>query len=181
MTGLTNRRAFDEALDAEFRRSVRNGTPLSLLLIDVDHFKAFNDAYGHPEGDDCLKAVAKVLTKVLNRPGDLAARYGGEEFDAILPDTDAEGAMTIAESIRAAVQGLAIPHIGGGTGIVTASIGGSAHTGEGTVGSVETLVQEADNALYAAKAAGRNRVVMSRGEARPAGGDPPADHRGDGI
>ena len=78
-------------------------------------------------------------------------------------------------------QGLAIPHIGGGTGIVTASIGVSAHTGDGTVGSVETLVQEADNALYAAKAAGRNRVVMGRGEARPAGGDPPADHRGDGI
>jgi diguanylate cyclase (GGDEF)-like protein/PAS domain S-box-containing protein len=181
LTGITNRRAFDEALDAEFRRSVRNGTPLSLLLIDVDHFKAFNDAYGHPEGDDCLKAVAKVLTNVLNRPGDLAARYGGEEFAAILPDTDAEGATTIAETIRAAVEGLAIPHIGGGTGIVTASIGGSGHTGEGSVTSVETLVQEADNALYAAKAAGRNRVVMSRGEEWPPGGDPLADHRGDGI
>jgi diguanylate cyclase (GGDEF)-like protein/PAS domain S-box-containing protein len=181
LTGITNRRAFDEALDAEFRRSVRTGMPLSLLLIDVDHFKAFNDTYGHPEGDDCLKAVAKVLTAALNRPGDLAARYGGEEFAAILPDTDAEGAMTIAESIRAAVRGLGIRHDGSQTMVVTASIGVSAFTADGAVGSVETLVQEADNALYAAKAAGRDRVVMGRGEARPAGGRPPADHQGDGI
>ena len=113
-----------------------------------------------------------MLTTALNRPGDLAARYGGEEFAAILPDTDAEGAMTIAESIRAAVRGLAIPHDGSRSMVVTASVGVSAFTGNGAVGSVETLVQEADNALYAAKAAGRDRVVMGRGEARPAGGRP---------
>jgi diguanylate cyclase (GGDEF)-like protein/PAS domain S-box-containing protein len=181
LTGITNRRAFDEALDAEFRRSVRKGTPLSLLLIDVDHFKAFNDTYGHPEGDDCLKTLAKVLTRVLNRPGDLAARYGGEEFASILPDTNAEGAMTIARSILAAVQDLAIPHVGSGTGIATVSIGVATFAGDSASGSVDALVQEADDALYAAKAAGRNRVVMGSGQALPAGEDPPADHRGDGI
>lgn len=181
LTGITNRRAFDESLDAEFRRSVRTGTPLSLLLIDVDHFKAFNDTYGHPEGDDCLKAVAKVLTDVLNRPGDVAARYGGEEFAAVLPDTEAKGAMTIAESILAEVRGLAIPHSGSRTAIVTVSIGVSTFAGDGASGSVDTLVQEADDALYAAKAAGRNRVVMGHGEPGPAGEDPPADHVGEGI
>ncbi len=161
LTGLTNRRAFDLALEAEFRRSVRNGTPLSLLLIDVDHFKAFNDTYGHPEGDDCLKGVAKVLRAALNRPGDLAARYGGEEFAVILPDTDAAGAIRIAESIRTAVHGLTVPPEGGRAAIVTASIGISCFCGGGAQGSVESLVQEADTALYAAKAAGRDRAVMA--------------------
>jgi diguanylate cyclase (GGDEF)-like protein/PAS domain S-box-containing protein len=179
LTGITNRRAFDEALEAEFRRSVRSATPLSLLLIDVDHFKAFNDTYGHPEGDDCLKAVAKVLTGVLNRPGDLAARYGGEEFAAILPETDARGAMAIAESIRMAVSRLGIGHAGSPARLVTASIGVSAFTGDGSPGSVAELVQDADDALYAAKAAGRDRVLLGRGEGKAAGGYPPADHRGD--
>lgn len=181
LTGLTNRRGFDEAIEAEFRRSVRNATPLSLLLIDVDHFKAFNDTYGHPEGDDCLKAVAKVLTAALNRPGDLAARYGGEEFAAILPDTDADGAMRIAESIRTAVRGLDIPHRGSWTATVTVSVGVSAFAGDNAAGSVERLVQEADTALYAAKAAGRDRTVMSSAAAETAGRDPPADHIADGI
>jgi diguanylate cyclase (GGDEF)-like protein/PAS domain S-box-containing protein len=160
LTGLANRRSFDEAIDAEYRRSLRNGTPLALLLIDVDHFKAFNDTYGHPEGDDCLKAVAGVLTAALNRPGDLATRYGGEEFAAILPDTDAEGARRIAESIRVAVRDLNIAHQGSPGSVVTVSVGVSAFPGGGAEGSVESLVQEADTALYAAKAAGRDRVVM---------------------
>lgn len=180
LTGLTNRRAFDLALETEFRRSVRTGAPLSLLLIDVDHFKAFNDAHGHPEGDDCLKRVATVLRTALNRPGDLAARYGGEEFAAILPDTDAAGALRIAESIRTAVQGLPIPP-DGGRAAVTVSVGISCFFGGGAEGSVEGLVREADDALYAAKAAGRNRVVLGPVEARPADGEPPADFRGDGL
>jgi diguanylate cyclase (GGDEF)-like protein len=169
------------ALETEFRRSVRTGAPLTLLLIDVDHFKAFNDAYGHPEGDDCLKGVAKVLRAALNRPGDLGARYGGEEFAAILPDTDAAGAIRIAESIRAQVHGLTVPHQGGRSAVVTVSVGISCYAGGGAAGSVESLVQEADDALYVAKAAGRDRVVLGPVEARPADGEPPADHRGGGI
>ena len=161
LTGLTNRRAFDMALEAEFRRSVRSGAPLSLLLIDVDNFKAFNDAFGHPEGDDCLKGLAKVLRAALNRPGDLAARYGGEEFAAILPDTDASGAMRIAELIRMEVHGLTVPHQGGCNAVVTVSVGIACFAGGGVEGSVESLLQRADDALYAAKAAGRDSVVAA--------------------
>jgi diguanylate cyclase (GGDEF)-like protein/PAS domain S-box-containing protein len=181
LTGLANRRAFDEAIDAEYRRSVRNGTPLALLLLDVDHFKAFNDTYGHPEGDDCLKAVAGVLTRMLNRPGDLAARYGGEEFAAILPDTDSEGAQRIAEAIRAAVHDLRMAHHGSPRSVLTVSAGVSAFAGGGAEGSVESLVQAADDALYAAKAGGRDRVVLGPVESRPAEGEPSAVNRGDGI
>jgi diguanylate cyclase (GGDEF)-like protein/PAS domain S-box-containing protein len=181
LTGLTNRRAFDETLDAEFRRSIRNGTPLSLLLIDVDHFKPFNDTYGHPEGDDCLKALAKVLTTVLNRPGDLGARYGGEEFAAILPDTTQEGAMMIAESIRRAMHDLAIPHEGSRNRIVTVSIGVSCFCGDGGSGTTESLVQAADDALYAAKAAGRDRVVMGGPGLPSPRAESQADQGGDGI
>jgi diguanylate cyclase (GGDEF)-like protein/PAS domain S-box-containing protein len=180
LTGLTNRRAFDEALDAELRRSARSGTPLGLLLIDVDHFKAFNDTYGHPEGDDCLKAVAKVLTETLNRPGDLPARYGGEEFAAILPDTDAKGAMAIAEAIRVAVRHRAIAQDGTPTGILTVSIGVSAYA-QGGAASMAELVQAADDALYAAKAAGRDRVVMGGVDKVKAGGDPPAGNAREGA
>ncbi|HET7716386.1 MAG TPA: diguanylate cyclase [Bauldia sp.] len=175
LTRLTNRRAFDEALENEYRRSVRNGTPLSLLLIDVDHFKAFNDTYGHPAGDDCLKAVAGVLTRTLNRPGDFAARYGGEEFAVILPDTDRGGAVAIAEAIRRSLRDLAIAHQRSPTGLLTLSVGVSTFGGGNSAGSVETLVAEADEALYAAKAAGRDRVVVGDAN-RPGtgGGQPPA-------
>ncbi len=174
LTGLTNRRAFDEAMENEFRRSQRNGTPLSLLLIDVDHFKPFNDTYGHPAGDDCLKAVARVLTETLNRPADFASRYGGEEFAAILPDTNAEGAVAIAEAIRMAVRGLGIEHDGSATGVVTASVGVSTCTGHASVDSVDGLVRDADAALYAAMAAGRDCVVVGGTGVKDAGGLRPA-------
>jgi len=183
LTGLTNRRAFDETIEVEFRRSQRNRTPLSLLLIDVDHFKPFNDTYGHPAGDDCLKAVAKVLTRTLNRPADFAARYGGEEFAAILPDTDVEGAVAIAEAIRMAVRGLGIDHDGSATGVVTASVGVSTCAGTSADESVDGLLRAADAALYAAKAAGRDCVVAD-GEGvrvRGASGPRPAGSYGDGV
>jgi diguanylate cyclase (GGDEF)-like protein len=162
LTGLTNRRAFDEALEREFGRSRRAAAPLSLLLVDVDHFKAFNDTYGHPAGDECLKTIATVLRDTLNRPADLIARYGGEEFAAILPDTDAGGAVAVAEAIRRGVRDLALPLASVDAGLVTASVGVSTWPGGDAPGSVDELVAEADEALYAAKAAGRDRVVASR-------------------
>jgi diguanylate cyclase (GGDEF)-like protein/PAS domain S-box-containing protein len=162
LTGLTNRRSFDETLATEFRRSERNRTPLSLLLIDVDHFKAFNDAYGHPAGDDCLKAFARVLRETLNRPADLVARYGGEEFAAILPDTNRDGAIAVAETIRQAVRGLGLVLDRSETGLLTASVGVATRSADAGPATAEELLREADEALYAAKAAGRDRVVAAR-------------------
>ena len=179
LTGLTNRRAFDEVLAAEFGRSERNGTPLALLLIDVDHFKDYNDSYGHPEGDDCLRAVANVLSRTLSRPGDLAARYGGEEFAAILPETGLEGAVAIAETIRTAVRALAIAHNRVPTSIVTVSVGVAASEPGNPMTTMEALVAEADGALYAAKAAGRDRVMLGRPDGTA--GETPAAPLGEGI
>jgi diguanylate cyclase (GGDEF)-like protein/PAS domain S-box-containing protein len=156
LTGLTNRRAFDEALETELQRSARAGTPLSVMFLDVDHFKAYNDAHGHPAGDGCLRAVAQVLGAAMKRPADLAARYGGEEFVAILPETEASGAAALAEAIRRGVRSLAIPNAGTSAGIVTVSIG-LASRAVGDTGA--DLIGRADNALYAAKAAGRDRVM----------------------
>ncbi len=161
LTELANRRAFDEVLEKEFLRSARTGAPLSLLLIDVDNFKAFNDAYGHPAGDECLRSIAGALVAALQRPGDLAARYGGEELAAILPETGADGALSLAEVIRSAVSDLAIPHAATASGIVTISLGVATRAGRGGDRAGE-LVERADEALYAAKAAGRNRVAASR-------------------
>jgi diguanylate cyclase (GGDEF)-like protein len=163
LTGLTNRRAFDETLQNELRRSVRTKSPLSLFLVDVDRFKAFNDAYGHPAGDDCLKSIAGLLRKTLRRPADTAARYGGEEFVAILPDTSLEGAFELAETLRGAVAGLNLEHIGSEKGIVTVSIGISTYDGDGGLASsAADLVKTADDALYEAKASGRDRVCHAK-------------------
>lgn len=161
LTGLANRRAFDEALDTEWRRTKRASGQLSLLLIDLDYFKGFNDHYGHQVGDDCLRAVASTIRTTVRRPGDLPARYGGEEMAVILPNTDMPGAVTIAETIRAAVEALRIPHAENGalklvtisTGVATAlsRVGGSIQMPAG-------LLQAADIALYKAKSNGRNRV-----------------------
>jgi diguanylate cyclase (GGDEF)-like protein len=159
LTGIGNRRRFDEFLVREWRRSRRARTPLALVLLDVDYFKAFNDHYGHAAGDDCLREVAATLAMLVRRPGDLCARYGGEEFAAILPHTDLAGARTLADRIREAVLALEIPHEGSAVSPhVTVSIGIAASDPAATE-EPEDLLREADRRLYEAKAAGRNRVV----------------------
>jgi len=170
LTGLANRRCFDEVLDAEWKRQRRDGQPLSLLLADIDHFKRYNDACGHQAGDRCLAAVAQAIRRAVKRPADLAARYGGEEFVVVLPGTPAEGARHVAERIRAGVEGLALPHPSSPVaGHVTLSLGvATLVPGEGAPGD---LTRRADEALYRAKELGRNRVVVHPAVAdAPAGG-----------
>lgn len=165
LTGIGNRRHLDERLEAEVRRAVRSGTTLALLMIDVDHFKRFNDAFGHPAGDACLCQVAMTMRRTMHRPGDVVARYGGEEFVVLLPDTDLAGAMHVAEAIRADVEGLGVVHPVDGSKVVTVSLGAAVLPRDGN-GSA--LVAAADRAMYAAKAAGRNRVCAAPMMARPA-------------
>lgn len=158
LTGLANRRHFDAVLGREARRAAREGTPLSLLLVDLDHFKGFNDSYGHVAGDECLKTVSRQLARSTKRPGDLAARYGGEELSIILPNTSMAGAMHVAQLLQALIQGLDIAHRASPYGCVTVSIGvASLHGEQGPRTPVE-LIEVADRALYRAKAAGRNRA-----------------------
>jgi diguanylate cyclase (GGDEF)-like protein/PAS domain S-box-containing protein len=159
LTGLANRRAFDQALETEIARHRRGKASLALLMIDVDHFKRYNDIYGHPAGDEVLKAIAAALRKALKRPADIAARYGGEEFIATMPDTDEAGAMFIAEGFRDRLHTLAITHSGSDSGIVTVSVGVAVFTSMDTTMTGIELVRRADEALYSAKRAGRNRVT----------------------
>ncbi|VVD72389.1 Phytochrome-like protein cph2 [Pandoraea aquatica] len=159
LTGLANRRTLDETYDREWRRSLREHAPLALLFIDIDHFKTFNDQYGHPAGDDTLVAVSHAIGRTIRRPGDFAGRYGGEEFMVVLPNTDANGARDVAERVRTAVRSLAIAHEGTPQGHVTISIGVAA-TGVLPTGTPEALLQAADEALYAAKSGGRDRVCI---------------------
>ena len=171
LTGLANRRSFDDALTREWRRSLRSGSPLSLLMVDVDHFKLFNDHYGHPAGDACLRLVADALRSAGRRPADVMARYGGEEFALLLPETPRAGAESVARGIIDAIDSLAIPHAASKTAPhVTLSIGMASH-GERVgsterpsvracsvaeeASSAEDLVRVADRALYQAKHAGR--------------------------
>ena len=162
LTGVPNRRLFDEELANEWRRATRSGRPLSLLMLDVDYFKFFNDTAGHQAGDDCLRGVAHTLAASLQRAGDFVARYGGEEFAILLPETDADHAERFAETLRARIETLRIPHPGSPMANVTASIGVAtlipSHDGVGC----EELVRRADVALYEAKRSGRNRVVVRR-------------------
>lgn len=158
LTGVANRRQFDQVLGAEWSRCGRSGQPLSLLMIDVDHFKRFNDHYGHQEGDVCLRAVAGAIKAAMRRPHDLAARYGGEEFACILPDTGREGAAVKAVEIEQAVRQLALPHIDAPQGIVTVSIGVASMLQQGTAETAASLVLTADTQLYRAKHEGRGRV-----------------------
>lgn len=163
LTGIANRRVFDEALRREWGRCSRAGQPLSLLMIDVDHFKALNDSQGHHQGDECLKAIAGALSGNSCRKGDLAARYGGEEFVLLLPETGAAGASAVAERVRAAVEALGMPHPEGGPeGVVTVSLGAATACPEASAPAApEDLARAADRCLYEAKLAGRNRVVHS--------------------
>ena len=158
LTGLANRRHFDAVLDAEFRRAMRDGTTLSLVMIDVDRFKAFNDRYGHPAGDRCLREVATALKDIPGRAGDLVARYGGEELAIILPNTPLAGALTIAEQARCAVRAHSIAHKGNAGNIVTISLGVAAASRSGGLATPAALIEAADRALYAAKAGGRDAV-----------------------
>jgi diguanylate cyclase (GGDEF)-like protein len=158
LTGVPNRRIFDERLDAEWRACRRSGSPLSLLMVDVDHFKLYNDHYGHLDGDQCLKAVASALASSVERGRDMLARFGGEEFVCLLPDTDLEGAKHIAEKLRQAVEGLAIPHVESKTAAtVTVSLG-VATTAQCDALEPPDLLKVADEQLYLAKQSGRNRV-----------------------
>lgn len=165
LTGLANRRALDEALARDFAESCRSGEPLSLVMIDVDHFKRYNDRYGHPQGDACLQQVALAVQSAARRPLDLVARYGGEEMVMVLPHTDALGATMVAEMARAAVEALAIPHATHPLQKVTVSVGVASRTFDNAIQEVQALVRHADEALYEAKAAGRNRVVVHRDQA----------------
>jgi diguanylate cyclase (GGDEF)-like protein/PAS domain S-box-containing protein len=158
LTGLANRRHFDELLDEEFRRAQRQELPLGLVLFDVDHFKAFNDRYGHLGGDDCLRRISRCVGDALRRPGDFAARYGGEEIALLLPATDACGSTDAAERIRDAVAKLHIEHAGSGFGLVTVSAGAAATHPFIPGSDAASLIKAADIALYQAKAAGRNCV-----------------------
>jgi len=161
LTGIANRRQFDKWLDREWRLAIRRQSPISLILGDIDCFKLFNDHYGHPEGDECLKAVAKALAAGLRRPSELLARYGGEEFACILPDTDLAGATHFAGNLLEQVRGLKMRHDKSFvTDIVTMSLGAATMSpalGDGQ----EILIQRADEQLYAAKKAGRNQVASA--------------------
>jgi diguanylate cyclase (GGDEF)-like protein/PAS domain S-box-containing protein len=170
LTGLANRRAFDEALTVEWRRARRDEAPLSLLLLDVDRFKLFNDTYGHPAGDDCLRTVAKAVAAAVHRPADLVARYGGEEIAILLPGVSPEGAAAVAERVRAAIEAIGLAHAANmPSGLVTASIG--AATALPAIEpdlAAEALVAAADAALYSAKHSGRNRVAIAAAVPPPA-------------
>ncbi len=158
LTGLANRRRFDEIIASEWRRCARDRAPLSLLLLDVDDFKAYNDTYGHQSGDDCLRGVAEVLNSVARRPGDLTARYGGEEFALVLPNTTPEGAQHVAEVARARVEQSQVEHATSSIcDFVTVSIGVATIVPNGKAVPAD-LIQAADQAMYAAKHAGKNRV-----------------------
>ncbi len=160
LTGLANRRRLDEVLESEWHRARRERQPLALIILDIDHFKAFNDFYGHQAGDDCLCKVASSLRKNVRRAGDLVARYGGEEFLAVLPNTDERGAREVAEAMRRSVMHLNLRHEGSpDTRQVTVSAGVAATVpGEGVAAGVADLVASADRALYRAKHGGRNAV-----------------------
>ncbi len=158
LTGIANRRRFDEYFEAEWRRCAREGIDVGLVLIDIDYFKYYNDNYGHQQGDDCLKQVAWALNGAMRRPGDLVARYGGEEFVVVLPKTDVEGAMIVAERLRVAIEALNLEHsFSKCSAHVTISLGAASARAQSDLPAAE-LLGMADRALYAAKESGRNRV-----------------------
>ena len=163
LTGISNRRQFDESLAREWARSLRSAAPLSLLMCDVDYFKQYNDLYGHQAGDECLIAVARVLQSRVKRPADVAARYGGEEFAIVLPDTDKDGAISVAETVREGIAELKMRHEGAKIGMLSISIGVASVIATREGSAAEMLLAAADAALYAAKQKGRNRVESAPG------------------
>lgn len=159
LTNIPNRRYFDQQLQEEWQRNLRHSRPISLLMLDIDYFKRYNDHYGHGAGDDCLRRVARKLKDSLSRPMDLVARYGGEEFVVLLPETHEDGALHVANNLRVAIEALAIPHQYSCTAsVVTLSIGTATHSQAHPKKNREKLLQAADSALYRAKKKGRNRV-----------------------
>jgi len=157
MTGIANRRHFDDMLGREWRRAMRQGSELAILMCDLDFFKQYNDGYGHLEGDECLRQVAQTLVASVDRGGDRVARYGGEEFIAVLPETTLTGALFVAEKMRLAVSELNLKHADSPFGRVTLSIGIASGIPL-PASEPQTIVGAADRALYLAKQAGRNRV-----------------------
>jgi diguanylate cyclase (GGDEF)-like protein len=185
LTGIPNRRRIMEFLDQEWRRSQRDGSWLSLLMIDVDYFKNYNDARGHQAGDDCLWMVANCLKRCLNRASDMVGRYGGEEFIAVLPETPLDGAISVADDMRAGVEALKVEHPDSGVAAtVTISLGVAACQPSKNV-SVTKLVSMADQALFQAKRTGRNRVVNALSiplpSAGPDGRQAPIPATGDAV
>ncbi|TWI55587.1 diguanylate cyclase (GGDEF)-like protein [Pseudomonas duriflava] len=162
LTGLANRRQFDIQLETEFKRALRHGTSLSLILIDIDHFKGYNDSYGHLAGDECLRVISQVIDRCLQRPGDLAARYGGEELVVLLPETEDVDAYAIAEMLRRRVADLNLIHRATPCGKVSISAGVHGFVPVAKERTPQDLIRYADQALYRAKASGRNRVCLFR-------------------
>lgn len=159
LSGIPNRRYFDEYYQKEWSRAVRNQTPLSVIMFDIDYFKGYNDSYGHQKGDDCLKQVARIIHDSLRRPGDFAARYGGEEFVVVLPETDLQGATQIARLIRQFIVDAAIPHNQSRISSFVTISGGVASIIPTLETPLESLIAYADKRLYEAKQNGRNRIV----------------------
>ena len=161
LTGVNNRRFFDEQLAKEWARAVRTSTGISVLMIDVDFFKRYNDTYGHQEGDDCLRSVARAIKSSMARPSDQMARYGGEEFVCLLPDTDLSGALLVAEKIRKSIEALQLPHAASETSrFVTVSVGVCSQAAPAS-STAAALILQADAQLYAAKRSGRNRICSA--------------------
>ncbi len=171
LTGLANRRYFDETLALEWQQSLRTGRNLSLVMIDVDHFKRYNDSYGHPAGDLCLQTVAAAICDAVRQSFDTASRYGGEEFAIILPDTDVISAMRVAERLVRQINALAVPHVGANSGHLSISAGVATFNpayGHADISSAQTLLLATDAALYCAKNGGRGRVVLHNAANTPA-------------
>jgi diguanylate cyclase (GGDEF)-like protein len=160
LTGISNRRNFERLLAQEWNRAIRTGLPLGLIILDVDHFKRFNDRYGHQAGDDCLRALARALTRTARRAGELVARYGGEEFVLLLPNTTEHHALRVARQIQLGVWSLSIQHADTAPGIVTCCLG-VACLNPSEPQTSDELVGRADVALYRAKRTGRNCVVLA--------------------